>query len=782
MNTITFKTKCTLFITLYLLLYGFCISAFSQAPVVTVQFGNPQYSISTSQYCVDVEFKSDVADVEVFGMNIRFFYDDSVLELIGFSDFQGGYSAVFPDPPQILTSPAGPALLNFDGDAEWVNGAMQLVNTDTTHLLLNALTWTKLFQVCFDIDATNPDPQSFCPSIVWDMEQNPENGGYMGGDDGVVITAVDPDPLMDSYAVDENVSQFNWIYIGEGSAPWGVPVQSSCIPLVPLAIESPADIAIEFTESINPSSTGYPSTTGSCIEELTITYGDSLFTGNCVHENYINRRWVATNACDQSDTSMQMITLYDSTPPVLTCPPNVTVECTVNTAPGLYTSPTAVDLGGGATTITFIDDVITEQTSENHYILTRTFMASDICGNTTMGEQIITVADVSAPEIVVPANSILNDLVSAGYSMVYLSQPEFISALNDLNANDITVADNCNHEIQPALAVAVTNAANCATDGYKERRVYTLSASDDSGNDSFITFTVDIMDDMAPVLNGIPEGTKVFCDELPSPPEIIAEDASLPVSILYTQAIEAGYEQGSFNVYREWIATDACGNVTQVGQTIFWEPNAILTAEIVPPQEVICNAQKVLISSLVTGDLTDVTYTWEVSGGESYIQAGQGTPEIYIYVDKVETTVSLSMTDPHGCTTARSITLDCTLENSKMVGKTGTADPVVMNQPIGTSVSDSPQEKGMEMTDLKAWPNPANEMLNISVDAKDGDQIQFTLTDFIGRIHLNVTENVIPGSNNYRIDVSHMPEGTYLLQTRSGTSAIKAKVVVLLRG
>ena len=31
------------------------------------------------------------ADQELFGMNVRFFYDDDILELIDFCDFLGGY-------------------------------------------------------------------------------------------------------------------------------------------------------------------------------------------------------------------------------------------------------------------------------------------------------------------------------------------------------------------------------------------------------------------------------------------------------------------------------------------------------------------------------------------------------------------------------------------------------------------------------------------------------------------------------------------------------------------
>ena len=78
---------CTVFLTL-LGLPGMHMFVLAQSPVITVRFANPQNSCVTLEYCLDVEFKADILEQEVFGMNIRFFYDDDVLELVDFRDFQ----------------------------------------------------------------------------------------------------------------------------------------------------------------------------------------------------------------------------------------------------------------------------------------------------------------------------------------------------------------------------------------------------------------------------------------------------------------------------------------------------------------------------------------------------------------------------------------------------------------------------------------------------------------------------------------------------------------------
>ncbi|MBK8829768.1 MAG: hypothetical protein IPN60_02730 [Saprospiraceae bacterium] len=66
----------------------FHIALEAQIPVITVRFANPQNDCVTQEYCLDVELRSDITDQELFGMNVRFFYDDDVLEFVDFRDYQ----------------------------------------------------------------------------------------------------------------------------------------------------------------------------------------------------------------------------------------------------------------------------------------------------------------------------------------------------------------------------------------------------------------------------------------------------------------------------------------------------------------------------------------------------------------------------------------------------------------------------------------------------------------------------------------------------------------------
>lgn len=202
-------------------------AVFAQVPTVTVRFANPSYDCGTQLYTVDVEMKSSLANTEVFGMNIRFFFDDAVLQFHSYSGWQGGYGAASPNPPGISTSGPFGANLGFVGGASYFNGGMEKVNSGAPPIYLSTSGWTKLYSVRFTVDAGFPSNANFCAPLVWDLEQNPANGGYFN--DGVVITVYTSGGNTGPST--ENCNQFNWAYTGNGTPPYGAPVQQHCIDI-----------------------------------------------------------------------------------------------------------------------------------------------------------------------------------------------------------------------------------------------------------------------------------------------------------------------------------------------------------------------------------------------------------------------------------------------------------------------------------------------------------------------------------------------------------------------
>ncbi len=345
-------------------------------------------------------------------MNVRFFYDDFALELIGFSDFQGGYGAVTPNPPYVNTYNVGPAFFGFTGAAEFVNGAIQIVNTNAPPIILGTANWTKIFQVCFNVDDPNPNEESFCPSLVWDLEQNPANGGYLTGDEGVVITIKQPSPGTGSEPVTENVDQFNWMYTGTGSAPFGQPVQEDCAPLTApvvawLTMTCPADVAVECDASVDPEETGTATAEDNCGGDPSISYRDNIRPGACANEYTILRKWTVINECEMSSNCTQTILVTDTTPPEI-----LGVPASSCVGDPLLNNITAVDNCGSASL--HFTEIIIPNPSGPGKVVQRTYTSSDECGNTSSATVILQKkGSCRSPKLMSPDVAYLDHAVGA---------------------------------------------------------------------------------------------------------------------------------------------------------------------------------------------------------------------------------------------------------------------------------------------------------------------------------------------------------------------------------
>ncbi len=221
------KTKIYLPVLFILVLSGFQVAAQPALPVVTVRFANPVYDCPTQTYCLDVEFISDTPGQKLFGMNVRFFYDGNILEYLSIGDFQDGYNVL--EPPVVeQQAPGSGSFFGLSGPLEWFNGQVQVFGPAT--ISLSTTTWTKLFHICFRVK----DPvalegvDNFCPPIIWDLQEDFLSGGYLQGDDGVVMTVVDQTGQQDSSPTTENVVQFNWEYNFNGNSV-GQPVSTICV-------------------------------------------------------------------------------------------------------------------------------------------------------------------------------------------------------------------------------------------------------------------------------------------------------------------------------------------------------------------------------------------------------------------------------------------------------------------------------------------------------------------------------------------------------------------------
>jgi formylglycine-generating enzyme required for sulfatase activity len=109
----------------------------------------------------------------------------------------------------------------------------------------------------------------------------------------------------------------------------------------------------------------------------------------------ITRTWLFTDACGNSNTCSQTVTVVDTTPPTLTCATNKTVQCGTAWA---FDPPTASDACSGTKVTIGILSTVTNGSACSQ-IITRIWLATDLCGNSNSCAQTVTVVATGPPVI-----------------------------------------------------------------------------------------------------------------------------------------------------------------------------------------------------------------------------------------------------------------------------------------------------------------------------------------------------------------------------------------------
>src|SRR5207247_4098777 len=118
--------------------------------------------------------------------------------------------------------------------------------------------------------------------------------------------------------------------------------------------------------------------------------------GSCAANYTVTRTWPARDACSNTSTASQTISVHDITAPVIAALPGPT---TIDCPPTPRSSElTASDTCDPAPTLTFAE-ATTPGSCAGNYSVTRTWTARDACGNTSTASQTISVHDITAPVI-----------------------------------------------------------------------------------------------------------------------------------------------------------------------------------------------------------------------------------------------------------------------------------------------------------------------------------------------------------------------------------------------
>jgi hypothetical protein len=272
-----------------------------------------------------------------------------------------------------------------------------------------------------------------------------------------------------------------------------------------------------------------------------VTFTDATTPGTCANNYTITRTFTATDACGNTATASQAITVVDNTPPTLS---GVGGPSTINCpATPSFSSPTASD-GCGAASVTFTD-ATTPGTCTNNYTITRTFKATDACGNTATASQAITVVDNTPP------------------TLSGVGGPSTINCPATPSFSSPTASDGCG-----AASVTFTDATTPGTCANNYTITRTFKATDACGNTATATQAITVVDNTPPTLSGVGGPSTINCPATPSFSSPTASDACGAASVTFTDATTPGTCANNYTITRTFTATDACGNTATATQAI----------------------------------------------------------------------------------------------------------------------------------------------------------------------------------------------------------------------
>src|SRR5206468_3102360 len=248
--------------------------------------------------------------------------------------------------------------------------------------------------------------------------------------------------------------------------------------------------------------------------------------------------------CGNTADCSQKVTVEDHTPPTITCVPNKTVECT---SAWSFDAPTAND-SCGSVTITILGTVNNlPGHCGNTFDATRTWRATDACGNTAECSQKVTVEDHTAPNITCVGN-------------------KTVECTSAWSFDAPAATDTCGSATITILSTVTNLTGHCGNTFDATR---TWRATDACGNTAVCSQKVTVEDNTPPtitcVANKTVECTSNWTFDAPTATDTCG---SATITILSTVTNLTGHCGDTFDATRTWRATDACGNTADCSQKV----------------------------------------------------------------------------------------------------------------------------------------------------------------------------------------------------------------------
>ena len=406
----------------------------------------------------------------------------------------------------------------------------------------------------------------------------------------------------------------------------------------------------DLTDATDP--TQVPLTATDNCGTITYTIDALMFSGGC--PGTWMRQWTATDACGNSTSTLQFVTMYDEVAPVFTSTPDAEVvleaaaDCNTDTSPEVTGMPTVEDNCGPNVDLTLAyEDSEAIEACFGSYTFTRTWTATDFCGNESVFVQTISVEDTTGPAFTVAPEDQVNQCEEQPYAYEALdncSNPPII-----YETRDTLSSDDCGNYVH----------------------LVTLTAYDVCGNTSEHQFTITVDDTAAPMFDqAIPADATVECGTVPAPAVITATDnCDGAVGVIFNETIAPTACDQEYTITRTWETVDCSGNANFAMQTITVEDTtAPAFVEALPADLTVeCDAvpaAEVLTSTDNCDDASSVSMTEEVTnqtcaGAYTLTRTWTATDCAGNATDHVQTITVIDTTAPAIDVAAADATAEC---------------------------------------------------------------------------------------------------------------------------
>jgi hypothetical protein len=455
--------------------------------------------------------------------------------------------------------------------------------------------------------------------------------------------------------------------------------------------------------------------------DISIVESENVVSNGCSGSFVLTRIYEVSDNCGNSETVTQTITVTDNTPPVFfVVPESGDVGCTAY--PDGFGEPSIGD-ACGEYTLTF-EDELAPYICDADFNITRTWTATDECGNVATASQTLTVwPDVEAP------------------TFTFIPGSQTVQCGEAIEFGTPTIVDNCT---ELTISEAVSATGSCPN-GYTTTKTWT--ATDACGNTAVESQTITVIAAPAPItlaFEAMPASKSALCGDnttFDTPVVLSNCDAGYDISSVDNK-VSLGCE-GNSETTRVWTAIDECGNTATTSQKI-------VMTDITSPEFNLVNQQLTMTQSEY-----DNWTTPEVFATDECSTVSLSDVSVFEYADG---RVGYSWIATDECSNKKSLSILVAVVEDENPSLGGGLEPTTVQ-------------------DMIVYPNPTAGDLTINFVSQDSGDSTVDIIDLSGKVYSTKIMETYKGSNTLEFNVNHLPVGTYFVRMDNGKEVISHRFV-----